>query len=295
MHEATSHVYRCFGLRVATPFACPELAPADGSAEIDVDVSIGSVPTMLVPADALRIDSPLGSCFVASGRRVVFEPLPGALVDELRQKLLGPAMAAVLYQRHVVPLHAGAVVAAAGAVLFAGQSTAGKSTLVAALAGRGLPPMADDLAAVAVDADGHVHVQPAYPQVKLAADVSPALDLDFARLAHLCRGLDKRGLSLADNFCHARQPVHRIYLLEAGDCAHPVIEATGGGTAAVALLGNLYRPWLCRGGVTVRWLFESCVDIAACVPMRRLIRPRQSAHPAAFEQLTETVLRDLQA
>ncbi len=63
-------------------------------------------------------------------------------------------LAALLYQRGILACHAAAVSAPGGAVLIAGVSAAGKSSVAASLVDRGCDFLADDLVGIDLDAEG---------------------------------------------------------------------------------------------------------------------------------------------
>lgn len=87
-----------------------------------------------------RFELPLTAIEVSPERAVE----PAVLSDACHRSVLPLALAAA----GVPVLHAGAVATPAGVAGFCAVSGTGKSTLVAALAGRGFPPWADDALAV---------------------------------------------------------------------------------------------------------------------------------------------------
>jgi hypothetical protein len=142
--------------------------------------------------------------------------------DEMvRLLLIGTGAALLLHQRGLLPLHASAVVTPAGAALFMGHSGAGKSTLLNEFLRRGYPMLAEDLAAVRLDADGVAWVEPGVQITKLWADSA-------AELGHSTEGLprvrtemktemntaiEKFVLPVADKLTRDAAPLAAIYLL----------------------------------------------------------------------------------
>ena len=89
---------------------------------------------------------PCGIRFLVEGGETIrYSVADGVGAADLRLFLLGTAWPVLAMQRDLLPLHASAVAHGANVHAFAGVSAAGKSTLAAALAGRGFPFFADDV------------------------------------------------------------------------------------------------------------------------------------------------------
>lgn len=85
---------------------------------------------------------------VEDGRRILIDPLPDVDNAVVIYFLRMSPLAALLYQKGLVALHAAIAVNDGGAVLLAGNSGAGKSTTLAALSQRNWVVFADDIAMV---------------------------------------------------------------------------------------------------------------------------------------------------
>lgn len=89
---------------------------------------------------------PCGIRFLIDGGETIrYQLAAGVGTADLRLFLLGTAWPVLAMQRDLLPLHASAVADGTDVHAFTGTTAAGKSTLAAALAGRGLPFFADDV------------------------------------------------------------------------------------------------------------------------------------------------------
>ncbi len=109
------------------------------------------------------------------GERLTIEPEPHTNGDEIKRHALMLPLAVLCYQRGLVPLHAAAARRDGRTVLIAGDSGAGKSSLLAALAGNGWEPLADELTALTVDTNGRPIAHPAPAEVRLWPDAAQRL------------------------------------------------------------------------------------------------------------------------
>ena len=112
---------------------------------------------------------------VLRGKEIRYRCRDGADPGHLRTYLLGFGMAMLSLQRGMLPFHCSALkTPEGGAVLIAGESGVGKSTLTAKLLGQGYGFLADDMAVVdpASVSEGKESpvVFPAFPYLKLCRD-----------------------------------------------------------------------------------------------------------------------------
>ena len=101
-----------------------------------------------------------------------------------RVHLLGLPLAAALFFRGAVALHASAVVLDGRALLVAGRSGSGKSTTTAAALAAGAALLSDDLCTLTPTPSGWM-VEPGYPWLRLSPDTGRLLGLATADLPRI--------------------------------------------------------------------------------------------------------------
>ena len=273
------HTYRHSGLTVASELALPEwegFACASGKA--DVRILYGKGNREWPPEDEVAVhDGTLrfaidgvGGWEVAGGHTIRIFPEPRAGETELRLFTLGSAWGALGIQRGLAFWHGSAVTRGGRTIFICGPQGAGKSTLAAALVGRGWALLADDLARIEPREDGAL-LHPSSQRSKLWSDAVAYLDLS-ERVLH-------RDYFRADKFhcgmqaaAHDKTTLTAIILLGEGDA--PRIERLSGADAMTeAFTASLYRPQYVEA--LAAWLAQTVLAarICATTPVYRLLRP----------------------
>jgi hypothetical protein len=222
----SSFPYPAHSLDIHVALPSPELVA--GERENEINIHYGRVDSLSsetlekgwghfspAPQEDCLFWQGVGSFLVRGGTDVVIDPSP--LVDEktLGRFVLGPVLAVLLRQRGYLLLHASAVAVAEKAVLFAGSSGWGKSTMAAALHAREHSLVSDDMAVLRVEEDPPV-VFPSFPQLKLWPEVLLSLGEDPEKLPRWNPDLEKRVRSACQELSSTPLPVERIYVLDEG-------------------------------------------------------------------------------
>ena len=213
-------------MTIASEFPLPELLESDAAP--DVTVRRGRVPDALPAAvrEGVLFQAQPGSYLlripdtarylVEQGCRVTIEIAPGADEGRVRLFFLGSVLTALMHQRGRLVLHAAALAGANGAVVLAGHSGHGKSTLLAALAARGAHVLADDAAVIDASDDargGEIVVQPGFPRTSLWRDALALLGLDGGDWPRIREDLEKFGVPMHEVFAAAPTPLRHICVL----------------------------------------------------------------------------------
>lgn len=293
------NVYTIFGLGVASQFPFPNMPGTPGA--VDVEVRYGQVPEGIPDAKfrgirfqagpgrfLLRVDN-VARYYVAHGRTIIIQREPGASDEEVLLFLMGSVFGGLLYQRGILPLHAGAVEVEGGAVLFAGPSGIGKSTLVGGLRKRGYRTLADDVCAVDVRNSGHHMAVPGFPHLKLWADALEKLDVKKTGLRRVRQDPAFEKYFVPMDFRHQNPaPVRSVLVLDATNTdLFEVCELTGMGRVG-PLVRHTYRQGFLKGLGGKAGHFKQCAKLANAVRIIRLTRPKNSFR---LEELMDLVER----
>ena len=174
------YYYNIFGLNFASELELSMLILVSKPDTIDVNIRFGEVPDELEDAVDTRVlfsskpghfllrfrTYPL-KYYVTNGNLVTIQNDDFEDWEFIRLFLLTASLGAIFHQRNSIPLHASGVLIDGGAVLFSGNSGAGKSTTAAALRAKGYTLVADDLSIIHKNESGKMVVEPGVPFVKL--------------------------------------------------------------------------------------------------------------------------------
>ena len=287
--------YRVFGLNLYSQLQLPELSPAC-FAEPDVRIQLAEVPDTLpqplklrprfdLSAKSLLLRIPgVGRFYVDSGRLIHVAPVPEANAKNLRRFLLGSCLGAVLQQRGLMPLHAGAIDTPTGAVLICGNSGAGKSTATALLASRGFAILTDDVAALQVKRN-HVVLEPGYPQLKLWKNSMSQLRLNPEAHDVVRPGREKYVVKISRGFVLQPRPVAALVQLYPTDIDAPRLRLLSGGERIVAMKRNVYRKNYLAPSQGPDY-FRQYVQFAQSFPAYELQRPE---HGNSMEEVADLI------
>ncbi len=306
------HNYCAYGLHLAANEPLPGLHPLTLAAEPAVRLAIAveppdlasvsqiwytSAPRQPGQAPNLRVwRDPNGQRFrfrYGDGAEFLLQRQPATIWadwagqlarDDMATYLLGPILGFWLRWQGVTCLHASAIAVDGLAIALVGNAGAGKSTTAAAFAAAGYPILTDDVAALAIAAEG-IAVQPAYPRLRLWSE---AVELLYGRPDALPRLVpdhpdwDKRYLDLGDRFQAKPLPLAAIYRLANREAdGAPRCEAIAPSRALVELIANTYTNYLLDKTMRQQE-FTDLSRLVQQVPVRRAIPHRDPAHLPAF-------------
>lgn len=292
--------HRLFGWRLRSDLPLPDLLPWTGDGrEPDVRVELGPVPALKdarpfgpairIADGRVRLEMPgVATYLVEGGSRVTVDPALPAGAPDIRVFLFTTVLAILCYRRGLVPLHAGAVAVDGRALLLAGATGVGKSTLTATLAARGHRLLSDDLCALDCADPARPLIHPAFPRLKLWEDATTRLAIDTAGLEQARTQLRKFLLPVPQAAFQAEPlpPAHLVLLRR----------TTLARTAGARRLGGLEA--LLRRDMVHRWrlgealgfgpmTFTALGHLARAVPVTEVTR---TDDPEGLPALADAVL-----
>ena len=305
------YFYQAYQVTIRADFPIPEFLPAvppvgdgDSDARPDVVIRYGAVPTTLEGATGkgvlyqatsnrflLAMDD-VARYLVQDGNEIIVEPAPAALDTDVRVFLLGSCFGALLHQRGLLVLHAGAVHTARGAVLLTGPSGSGKSTLMGELLRRGHTMMVDDVCAVVLDPAGTPLVLPGYPRTRLWADAAEKLEQNIGSMVRTRPAMEKYERQVPEQYWDQPAPLHRIYLLTAILRDQLTLEPEPRIHTFRIMLHNTYRQRFLDGLQMRAAHFDLITAVARQAGVTRVERPTQ---PFRLQELADLIERDLAA
>lgn len=293
-----NRLYQAFGLAIASELALPELPIEATDRPADIHIRRGGIPAvpdgavahgpyfLAVGASAWFAMPGVGRYHMAGGDELRYEAAPGVADDELRLYLLGSCLAVLLFQRGLLVLHGNAIRVGDRAIVCAGRSGVGKSTLAAAFLARGYPVLADDTSVV----DAADRVLPGFPRIKLWQDSADRLSLDTTGLARVRPELEKYPFPLGAGFQTAPLPLSHIYILKPENRADLALAPCAGAARLRPLRGNTYRHGFVDAMGLKAWHLGRIGQLANRVRVARLYRPTARFAP---DELVDFILADL--
>ena len=292
--------YSAFGVCLESELSFPELPPTTDPP--DVHVRFARVAPHLeqpratgvlfeaAPGRFLLSIKGIARYEVRDGREVLVDRSANAIDSDVRGFLLSSAFGALLHQRGTLPLHASAVATPAGAVLFAGHSGLGKSTVLGEFVRRGYRMVSDDITGLTIDAADAPVVHAGVPQMRMWGDTAGRLNYLVDRLQRVRPNLRKYVVPALSGFAAEAQPLAAIYILHRDNGATVRLQPYRGGSRASVISEHTFgRRFVAGLGMESRH-FGLVSALANRVPVVAVHRPRA---PFLLDELADRIIHDL--
>lgn len=293
--------YSAFGLILESEIKLSEITVPNCTP--DVFIQYGNVPQYLENKTKsglkyqindreflLKVDG-VASYYIREGKQVIVQPHQGACTHDVRLFLMGSAIGALLHQRNLLPLHGSSIKFGEGAVIFTGDSGAGKSTIAAAFYNLGYPLLADDLCVVTTEINSSPMVYPGFQQMKLWGDSLKKIGIQSDKLqrVRLNTEMDKFFVPVAD-ICMNPIPIKTIFVLDSHKKSHFELIELKGMEKIAPLQDMTFRLKFLEGAESKIIHFSQCARLAANTRIISLTRPDKGF---LLEELVERVQKCL--
>lgn len=296
--------YRINGLRFESELELPT-KEQPFTEEPQVTVKLGSVPNQLdnpVVKGARHMSAPnqyildgtgVAKFSVFNGTEIVVDIYDGAAYDDVILFLNGSVLAALAHQRGRLPLHSSVVEHNGKAVLFTGNSGAGKSTTAAAFQQLGYPLVTDDVATIDI-VDGIPYTFPNLPRLKLWLRSLKMLDVSEKEFNKVRQELNKFYVPAAEHFCHKEQlELDTIFHITSdATLTEPAIRQIEGIEKFNTLKHNVHRSRLVKGFKQTVPNFQALSKVANHCAVYHITRPN-SEEKRSVEAVVELIRKTL--
>lgn len=296
--------YRLYGLRIKTDLEFPQLVAEDAETVTEpvpeIRIEEGEIPEEILREPTRKYDFGPDRSFLSNrtmwmvaeqGNSIRYRRKEGGNPFYMRTYLLGYGMAMIAMQRGQLAIHCSAVADAQGAVLIAGESGAGKSTVTTMLLEQGYELMADDMAVVEPGTD-RTYVYPAFPYQKLCRNVATEQGYDLEKLLYINEEKDKFLVPYRGTFSTEKRPVKAFIMLGLTEGEHVQAGEIAGIRRFPVYADNLFLRHLLKQEKYRPQIGAKCIAMAATVPTFYIVRPAEGDSTSEVSQTLQKILRD---
>lgn len=292
------YYYRLYGFRVVSELSFPQLVTETEamSGAPEIFIQSGTVPEWIAQTTDKQYEFGEEFAWLSNkttwlmaegGRKITYCLKEGGNLMYLRTYILGYGMSMLAMQRGILSIHCSALCDEDGAVLIAGESGAGKSTVTTAFLESGYRLMADDMALVET-VDGVTRALPAFPFQKLCRNVVEEKGYDLEKLIYINEEKDKFLVPYEGKFDLTAVPVKAFIMLGLAKGEEVVTQEIEGLGRFHVYANNLFLRHLLGQDKYKPAIGQRCLEMAARVPTYYIGRP---AGRDTTKQVTEIALR----
>lgn len=299
-----SFLYNVFGIAIRSEIELPAFQPlVDGETENDpIVVKIGKTDDLFSQpitttramckfnANEFLYEMPkVGKYFVKNGNKIIIQPLTDDM-DSVLVFFYSNALAAALFQRNKLLIHASGIVNKAGKVwLFVAPSRVGKSTTALMLHQLGYPLFSDDIVMFHSTANKNM-VSPSYPLIRIWQNtIEEQTVFDQESIYRIRPTVEKYGILFHETFDPRPREIAGVIFLKIGE---EKIEISGlkGKEGFGHLNDNFYRKQWLSGMGKNNLKFNNLTCIAKNTSFYLASRPREMS---SFKDFAEAIEKQI--
>lgn len=227
--------------------------------------------------------------YIHNGEEIIIERV-SSNETEVLLFFYSNALAAVLFQRNLIPFHASGVkINDHQIILFPAPSRTGKSTTAVFLEKKGYPVFSDDTVLLEVK-DGKCFATPSYPIMRLWENSIKASEQYVTADGYELRpGMSKFGITLGDKFSHQKMEVAALVFLHS-QSDELKIEALKTKEVFLHLGNNVYRKQWIVGMKKQIPQFQLVSNISQNVPAYLAKRPKSES---TFQEFSDAIEQEI--
>jgi hypothetical protein len=247
--------YKVYSLKINSEIEFPEFLENNDSKIPDIYIRIGKSPENLKGENVItkvRYQATknkllyklknAGKIYVENGENIIVEPEENADWDYIKNHIRSRAIAGAIQQRKWTVLHGSAIEYNGKAIIFIGNSGAGKSTTLGAFIKKGYNFSSDDLCLIKADENNQYYLQPAFPNIRLWSHAINLIGTGTGlQKGNVVRAdIDKYFMLPQTEFITCSIPVSHIYVLSSHQNAHVTINTLENNAKLATLMNNVF-------------------------------------------------------
>lgn len=225
---------------------------------------------------------------VENGTSITIDSASGGDADKVKRFLRMTPLAALIYQRGLLAIHAAAVSTEYGAIVIAGDSGVGKSALTVKLVQMGYKILADELTIVSIDTiTGKPVVHPTWPQAAVWPVAAKKLGIETDGLPMF--DSNRVSLDLSNDFESQAQPLKAIYRLSVSKGDKVELSEVVGAKRFSTLTSITYNTQIADAIIDKTCFLRIGLNVIKNLHFMTLSRPKD----ISLDLLTSSILQDL--
>ncbi len=279
--------YHAYGLIITSELKLNGLTE-NNNEKHDVIIRFGITPTILknsivqnnnqmINEHQFLITIPdVARFYVQNGNEIIIEKLPDSNEGDIQVFLMGTVFAYVLQYREYLVLHGSAILFKDHAIIFSGNSGAGKSTTAMSFAQKGYIVLTDDLVAIKTNSNGQLELIPGWPRLKLWHDALDHFKENTDNLIKVQNKLNKFEFPIQNSVVNAI-PINSFYELNIGNSNEIELHKVTNKLDKLNLfIKNTFRYYMLKGLAKSGVHLKQCTILANSIKTNIVNRPHSS-------------------